>query len=101
MGDIGGIALGGSLQSNESLKELNLSWNQIRNRGMNAIFQGCKDNSNLLSLNVSHNGIGEQNSSLGEFLAKSQLNKLDISYTRLSDAIVNTLIRGIDSNRNC
>jgi Ran GTPase-activating protein (RanGAP) involved in mRNA processing and transport len=99
IGDIGGIALGSSLQTNECLKELDLGWNKMRAKGINGMLQGCKDNSNLVALNISHNGIGDQAGILAEFLSKTQLVKLDIGFTRLSDQSVPPLLKGLDANR--
>jgi Ran GTPase-activating protein (RanGAP) involved in mRNA processing and transport len=99
IGDIGGIALGSGIQANGGLQDLNLAWNHMRPKGVTAILQGSKDNSNLVSLNISHNGIGDQANVLADFLAKTQLNKLDISYTRLSDQSGGPMLKGLDANR--
>lgn len=47
IGDIGGIALGAGLCANDGLGVFNAGWNQIRQKGMNALINGLRVRVNL------------------------------------------------------
>ena len=54
---LGAKAIAEALLSNDSLNELDISWNKIRSRGSEAIGKMVATNSGLISLNVSFNGL--------------------------------------------
>jgi Ran GTPase-activating protein (RanGAP) involved in mRNA processing and transport len=96
---LGAISLGECLRGNSTLKELDIGWNQIRIRGLQVFLSGCKDLSNLNFLNIEHNGIGDQGNCLTEYLAKCQITKFNLGYTRMSDVSFPTLIKGLEGNK--
>lgn len=54
---MGASAIAGALLSNDSLTELDISWNKIRNRGSEVLGKMLASNTGLISLNVSFNGL--------------------------------------------
>ncbi|KAJ1332548.1 hypothetical protein BSLG_008850 [Batrachochytrium salamandrivorans] len=60
IGNLGGLALGVALVANETLRDLNVSWNEMRSRGIGALLTGAKNN-----------GIGENGAAVNQFLARN------------------------------
>lgn len=53
----GAKAIAAALLSNDSLTELDISWNKIRSKGSEALGKMVGSNTGLISLNVSFNGL--------------------------------------------
>ncbi|KAJ3276390.1 Centrosomal protein of 78 kDa [Terramyces sp. JEL0728] len=101
IGDIGGIALGNGLLHNEGLRELNVSWNQMRIRGIAGFLNGAKDNTVLSKLDLSHNGVGDNGNCFISYLGKSAaIKSLNLSYTRMDDGSFAGLWKAVESNRS-
>lgn len=64
-----------SCQVNSWLKYLNLSWNNLRAKGVVAIADGLKCNDSLLSLNIAWCGMQDAGAeAVGEMLGVNQVN---------------------------
>ncbi|KAJ3209699.1 hypothetical protein HDU67_005993 [Dinochytrium kinnereticum] len=99
IGDMGAIALGAGLAGNDSLKELNLAWNHIRSRGIGGFLMHIKDNPVLSTLNLQNNGLGENGQAVGAYLLKTNaIVSLDLSRTRITDAALITIAKGLEQN---
>jgi hypothetical protein len=53
----------------------------------------------MVSMNIAHNGIGDQANYLAEYLSRTQIARLDISFTRMSDTSFAPLLKGLEANR--
>jgi Ran GTPase-activating protein (RanGAP) involved in mRNA processing and transport len=59
LGEVAGLLLGPAIEENSSITDLDLSWNQIRLKGADAIADGLGKNSTLLVVNLGWNGFGD------------------------------------------
>eukprot|EP00752_Nemacystus_decipiens_P005020 g4560.t1 len=84
----GGEAIAETLAGNAALKELNLSWNNLRQESAAAIGRALSLNRGLVSLNLAHNAFNDLPSQeVGDSLRKnSTLQSLDLSYNGLTPA---------------
>ncbi|KAJ1341617.1 hypothetical protein BSLG_003806 [Batrachochytrium salamandrivorans] len=95
-----GLALGVALVANETLRDLNVSWNEMRSRGIGALLTGAKDNISLIYLNIRNNGIGENGAAVNQFLARNTtVTTLDIGFTRCDDPSMIAIAKAIEANR--
>ncbi|KAJ1332212.1 hypothetical protein BSLG_008874 [Batrachochytrium salamandrivorans] len=100
IGNLGGLALGVALVANETLRDLNVSWNEMRSRGIGALLTGAKDNISLIYLNIRNNGIGENGAAVNQFLARNTtVTTLDIGFTRCDDPSMIAIAKAIEANR--
>ena len=79
-------ALGLVLSSNSKLQEVDISYNNLKAKGIRKTFKKL-DNLNLTKLNISNNAIDENAADmLGKFLSQNKrLKELDVSYNQLHE----------------
>ncbi|KAK3099263.1 hypothetical protein FSP39_001818 [Pinctada imbricata] len=101
LGECGAI-LGTALIENETLKELDLSWNHIRSKGAVGVALGLKKNIALLKLSLSWNGFGFEGSvALACALAtNTTLTHLDLACNRIHPPALFELIKGLATNKS-
>ena len=82
-------AIASALEANTVLTMLDIADNSLGWEGVSLICEGLARNKNLMSLNISHNDITrEAVPMLKTALSRSNLKELNISYTKISDKIM-------------
>ncbi|KAJ1550298.1 hypothetical protein HK096_007716, partial [Nowakowskiella sp. JEL0078] len=96
IGDIGAIALGTGLIENDTLKEINIGWNQIRSKGFNGFLLQLKDNASITHINMENNGFGDNGGPLVAYLSRN--NTIQSLVVRLGDSAMISISKSIESN---
>uniref|UniRef100_S4RIY7 Leucine rich repeat containing 74A n=1 Tax=Petromyzon marinus TaxID=7757 RepID=S4RIY7_PETMA len=98
--EMGGEHLGQLLAHNETLEELELSWNHLRLKGAVALCAGLRVNYALTHLHLSVNGLGNEGAlAMAEALKfNGALLHLDLRNNRIGNTGMEALARGLLTN---
>ena len=100
LGSVTAVKLEDVIASNDTMTELDLSWNHIRLSGTVAIANGIRDNTQLEKLNVAWNGFSVEGAkAMGRVLTgNTTLRELDLTGNRLTDKAVTGFSVGLSRN---
>ncbi len=89
-----------AFEINNTITDLDLSWNHLRLDGAVAFARGLGWNTGIVSLNLSFNGFADLGAaSMGKALARNEtLEWLDLSYNRITDKGAKALSQGLAKN---
>lgn len=84
-----------------ALASIDLSNNDIGNKGVIAILEACKTNEKLTQLNLAHNRVGDTGAQkIGEILKENQtITSIDVSHNRIESGGVLALLEGLADNK--
>ncbi|CAF1357671.1 unnamed protein product [Didymodactylos carnosus] len=100
--DTSALLLSNALKTNRNLVRLNLSFNQISDEGVRSLSDALKQNHCLTILNLSSNQIGDDGVQLLSNALKENhsLMELNLSSNRITDAGARSLSNALKVNRN-
>ena len=101
LSDNAAVAISEYLKSDNTLRELNMSYNRLSDKGIVSIAEALKINSTLQLLNISHNIISNDGAvAISEYLMNNNtLQELNLSYNRVSDKGIVSIAKALQINR--
>jgi len=102
IGDSGAIAIGKSLETNNSLTKLKLNWNLIGSEGGIAIGDALQHNFTLTSLNLWDNKIGASGAErlADALIVNTSLQELNLSYNKIGAEGANRIANALKINKS-